>query len=293
MSDTMTGYTKQILALSVLNFSEVVRTLSAAEVSPIFIIDACFSGLAASRYFPGVDAMMQEQIQSQVAGSYGLLCSSNMDSESFVDTKGSPFTNALYSIVMEGLADRQQRHSPFLTLRNISAAINSRLEAEGLPRPRCYPGPDLPEIPLARNKGFRPNIEKFSPYMRRAIEFLWNNGKPIEPTHHDLDDAVGKGSYGNHRKLSLAPWGLLENGARKNTRKLTDRGIEFAKGKLRIPETIIKDSTGENWISEPGTRRIRITDVSKSRRKRNTSQRSRTHHPRRQQHGIQLRLLKR
>lgn len=293
MTDTKQSRTGQVFSLSVLSFGEIIQTLSVAEVSPIFIIDACFSGSAVSSYISEINARMQDQIQTRFAGSYGFLCSSNMDNVSFADDTGSPFTFGLHSIVKSGLSDRQQRHSPFLFLRNISPRINTMMELEDIPKPRCYTGPDLPEVPIAKNVGFKPSIIKFSPYFKRVIEYVLNKGKPFQATIHDLDEKIGKGSYANHSKLELQPWSLLEDGDNNTVRKLTGRGLRFARGKLRIPEIITKDYLGLNWVAKPGTKRILITDVPNTKKRKHFTKRRQIRLPQQTSGDKQLRLFKR
>lgn len=263
LADTIMGMKEGvILPLSVLSFRDVVQTLSAVDVHPVFIIDACFSGATARTFIPTIGALMQDELHTHVAGSYGLLCSSNTDVLSIDTEDGGAFTKAIYSIVAEGLSDDRQRHWPFLTLRGIALPLQERLAREGYPLSRCYLGPDLPEIPIARNVKFRPHSEYFAPYLRRTIEFAWNNGSPREVTVTELRNRIGTGAYANHSKLSLPPWGLLEDGQRTGTRKLTKKGKRFAQGKTRIPERIMKDPVSWEWVVAPDTKRVLITDIS-------------------------------
>lgn len=250
-----------VVPLSVLSFREVVQTLSTFDVHPAFIIDACFSGATARAVVPTIGALIDHELYMQVAGSYGLLCSSNADTTSIDTNTGGVFTKALYSIVSEGLSDRQQRHWPFITLRGLSSPLQERLAQEGSSLPKCYIGPDLPEIPIARNVSFKPQSEYFSPQMRKVVEHLWNKGAPREATGSELGKIAGAGAYGNHSKLSLPPWNLLEGGQSKRSRRLTRRGKHFAQGKVRIPKRIIKDPITWKWVAVPKTERIFINEA--------------------------------
>jgi hypothetical protein len=114
----------------------------------------------------------------------------------------------------------------------------------------------MPQIPIAKNIKYQPDTEKFSPYMQRIITYLWNDGNPLQVTISEISKNVGPGAYGNHSKLSYSPWGLLEKGDKSRTRRLSERGIKFAKGELRIPGVIIKNADSSDWISAPGTNMI-------------------------------------
>lgn len=262
LTDTMlSAESKIILPLSVLSFREVVQTLSIHDVHPVFIIDACFSGATARTIVPSIGAIMDHELYVQVAGSYGLLCSSSADTTSIDTNNGGVFTNALCSIVSEGLSDRQQRHWPFVTMRGLASPLQDRLAHEGYSLPKCYIGPDLPEVPIAKNASYKPQSEYFSPQMRKVIEHLWNNGSPREATGSELGRIAGAGAYANHSKLSLQPWNLLEDGHTRSSRRLTRRGKQFAQGKIAIPKRIIKDPITWKWIAVRKTERLSIDEV--------------------------------
>lgn len=264
LSDTKLGAVKegQVLPLSTLSFREVVQTLTAVDVHPVFIIDACFSGATAHTFVPTISASMQDDLHIHAAGSYGLLCSTSIDSFAIDTNNGGAFTQAIHTIVSQGLLDRVQRHWPFLTLKNIALPLQERLTQEGYPLSKRYFGPDLPEIPIAKNVKFKPRIEKFTPYLRSIIERTWNDGSPRETTRTELRNLKNAGPYGNHSKLSYKPWALLENGSRKGTRRLTEKGKRFAQGKVRIPLEIIKDPVTQEWIPAPNTKKVFINKIS-------------------------------
>ena len=249
-----------ILPLSVLSFRDVVQTLAAADIHPIFIIDACFSSAAARGFDAKLPSVMHDDLHTYAAGSYGLLCSSYMTTAA-VETDGGGFTKAICAIIGEGLSADKQRFWPFLTLRAIAAPLQARLTNEGLPLPKLYLGADLPDIPIAKNALYKPQTEHFSPYMRSILEYIWNNGSPKEAHHEDLRNRVGPGAYGNHSKLSLPPWALVEDGIRKRTRRLTAKGEKFMRGKARIPDRIIKDPILWEWVAAPDCKMISIHDV--------------------------------
>jgi hypothetical protein len=103
--------------------------------------------------------------------------------------------------------------------------------------------------------------ERFSPYLRKIIEFLWNDGDPIGATPSDILQNIGAGAYGNHSKLSLPPWGLVETDTKSSQRVLTPRGEKFIKGESEIPLIIMRDPETLEWLPDPESEMIRISDV--------------------------------
>ena len=249
------------LPLSVVRFKDVVQTLAAVDVFPVFIIDACFSGLAASQGITSVIANMQADLVQYFANSFALLASSNSDTTSFETLFGGYFTSVLYNLVMGGLNDEKGRQHPFITLENISKPIQEAMVKQGIPLPKIYVGGDFPKVPLARNVAFRPDTIKFSPYFKKIIEYLWNGGNPREVTKEEILQQVGRGAYGNHQKLSYAPWALLEDGEKPKTRRLTPKGLMFAQGKISIPKEIIRDPVTWSWVAAPNAEEIYFDDI--------------------------------
>jgi hypothetical protein len=263
LADTTTSAFEEggILPLSVISFRDLVQTLAAGDIHPIFIIDACFSSAAARGFDAKLPSVMHDDLHTYAAGSYGLLCSSTMTTASVDTEAGGGFTQAFCAVIGEGLSADKQRFWPFLTLRAITQPLQARLTHEGLPLPKLYLGPDLPDIPIGKNALYKPLTEHFSPYMRGILEYIWNSGSPKEAHHEDLRNRVGPGAYGNHSKLSLPPWALVEDGVRKRTRRLTAKGEKFMRGKAKIPDRIIKDPILWEWVAAPDCKMISIDDV--------------------------------
>lgn len=89
---------------------------------------------------------------------------------------------------------------------------------------------------------------KFAPYFTELILYMWNDGQPKEVSIQEIRESVGASAYGNHRKLSFTPWRLVENGINTKSRKLTQRGIEFAQGNLQVPATIAFDHVTSDYV---------------------------------------------
>lgn len=102
--------------------------------------------------------------------------------------------------------------------------------------------------------------ETFAAYHKSLLLFLWNDGSPQEVATKDIHGAVGASAYGNHKKLSLPPWNLLEDSDKPRHRRLTVRGLSFVEGELQIPLVITKTEIGD-WIAELGTRLVTINDI--------------------------------
>ena len=111
---------RESFVLSVARFKDVVQALSAVDVFPVFVIDACFSGLTAAQGITSVISTIQNDLTRYFASSFALLVSSSLDTTSFETILGGNFAAALYSIVMNGLDDEKGKHHPFITIENIS-----------------------------------------------------------------------------------------------------------------------------------------------------------------------------
>ncbi len=230
---------------------------------PVFIIDACFSGKAGQNEQNKVVEAMHDDVHRAAASSYGLLCACYAEALAHDTADGGAFTKALYEIAAAGLADDAHRQKRFLQLSDFSRPIQDRLTTGGFPLPKLYLGPDLPDFPLVRNVGFQARTETLMGYHRQTLDLLWNGGKDRTASLTEILRQLGQSAYGNHSKLSLAPWQLVEDGDDTKHRRLTDRGRRFMEGKLKVPESIEKDANGE-WRAADHARRVRFTDLGNS-----------------------------
>ncbi len=248
-----------ILALTVLGFSDFIQTVCSADVHPIVIIDACYSGAAASD--PVVN-QMHDSMHRGAASSYALLASCHADRTAGDTADGGEFTKTLLAVAQKGLSDEPNRRKSQLRLSELSRPIQDELERNGTPLSKFYLGPDLPDVPIVRNVAFQPRAEKFATYLRDIVVHAWNKGKPREITIAEIDKKLGKSAYGNHNKLRyVAPWALMENGAQAKSRKLTQRGIDFADGNLKIPEDVVLDPDTNEYVAATKTRMIGVNDL--------------------------------
>jgi len=262
LNDTRLGYEGNgVLPVSVVTFNEVVNTLASVDVHPIFIIDACFSGLTAPQGYSQIEGSMQSEVQSIAPGSYALLASASPVSVSIDTPAGGGFTQALHNVVLEGLSDEEGKQFPILSLDQLMPPLQDELSKQGHPLPKIHIGQYLPPFAFSRNSKFSPDNESFTPYMKGIVTYLWNDGSPIEIAISDIGKDLGPTEYANHRKLSLPPWQLLEDGSGPKTRRLARRGERFANGEITIPKRLIRDPLSWEWVPDPNTSRIRISDI--------------------------------
>ena len=250
-----------ILPVSVVSIDDVISTLAIYDVHPALILDACFSSTSAPHGRPLAATVVEETMRSGTAESFGLLASSSAFSPSLDTPDGGAFTQALYSIVMNGLPGEEGRRSPFITLDQLAGPLQEELSTLGVPLSRCYVGRDFPMLPIARNAAFRPQSERFTPYMKRIIELLWNDGSPRTAQISEFSSEIGQGAYGNHSKLSRAPWDLVEDAGSNQIRRLTTRGKRFARGKLRISRVIVRNPFTWEWEAAEGSERTSIEEI--------------------------------
>ena len=253
------------LPLTVLKFRDLVRTFHIANVTPVIIIDACYSG-AAIRALPPVDVVtsMRHQIYSLVASKFALLFSCADDKEVEDTSYSGVFCHYLFNVANDGILGTKLKPSrPSLGLRDIYPNLDARISSySGSFSPRIYLGPTLPDFPFVKNTKYRPNAFSFSKQSGCIVLALWDNGNCQELTIGEIGEICGPGAYGNHRKLSLGPWQLLEDVPNTNPqqRRLTEAGKKFASGALRIPKKIIKDPDTEIFNPVAKTAYVKVTD---------------------------------
>lgn len=251
------------LPLSVVKFSEFLNSISVANVIPIVVIDACYSGMAgrALRITPvEVIASINDQIHSVAASSYALLCSC-ADNQTTIDTPdGGLFSFYLHQVAAEGLP-LTVRNESLLTLRDIFTRLQERvISYSGDVVPSLYLGPTLPEFPIVVNTQFSLRRYTLSNSYISIIMELWNGGDERELSPEEIRSLCGNGAYGNHNKLSFTPWDLVETVPNSRRRRLTERGRLFVKNNLEVPKTVIQDPRTGHLIAAEGTPHLRYTD---------------------------------
>ena len=85
---------------------------------------------------------------------------------------------------------------------------------------------------------------------------MWNSGKEKFLSPNEIDKICGKGAYGNHTKLALDPWQLVEAIPHTKKHKLTKRGEDFMQNRIKIPRKITRDPKSKKWVEAKGTEQI-------------------------------------
>jgi hypothetical protein len=232
------------------------------DVSPVLIVDACYSGKASDALVPSstVFNSLHEKIKIRSASSYALLCScSELQTSINIPQKGGLFSQGIIEIARNG----NDKLGNFIGLKEIFGPLKSFVESStDDSSPRLYLGDTLLDIPLIKNVKSRTSQGyAFVGHLKSIIIALWDNGNPRELRASEILELCGQGAYGNHSKLSLAPWQLVENSPGSSKRRLTEKGMLFAQGKITIPKKINKNPITGTWISAPNTIEISINDL--------------------------------
>lgn len=260
---------RAVLPLTTFRFSELLEALSIVDAAPVIIVDACYSGKAGNALVPSSTAInsMKEDINAHRATNYGLLCScSDTQTSININQKGGLFSQGFYQVAQNGDDELDE----IIGLREIYYPLKAFVEEYANDSsPRLYIGETLLDIPLIKN--VKPHKVKqstnaeqsysFVGHLKSIIMALWNDGNPRELRAREILMFCGLGAYGNHNKLSLDPWQLVEDVPESSKRRLTQKGLLFAQGKITIPKMIKKDPTTGEWDSAPDTSQISIHDL--------------------------------
>lgn len=250
-----------VLPLTLLKFSDLLNSISVMDISPVIIIDACFSGTAGGA-ITSHEAMttMHDRINQETATNHALFCSCSDLQSSLSSSIGGIFSNCLFEVVNEGISSAKGRWH-LIGLKQIYQHLMRKVEAKATESsPRVYVGETLPDFPLAKNTQYRPQNYSFVGHLKSIIDALWNDGTERELSASEIDEICGKGAYGNHRKLSYEPWQLVENDPTNRKRRLTERGRMFVQGKLTIPRDIQKDPVTQQWVPAKNSMQINFQD---------------------------------
>jgi hypothetical protein len=256
-----------ILPMTAVRFADILSTLWLKKVMPVFIIDACYSGAAGGSLDVTFSQLVDDikgEVQRKYASSYALLCSAPTDEEvkDNPDGDGGFFSYALAQIAVDGI-ERPNRRSPVVSLEQIYHQLRRLAEQHAYnPIPMLFLGSTLPEFSLFKNVFYQPLEYRLQAYLVAVLRVLWNDGNPQTLRPNEIDELTGsKSAYGNHRKLSLTPWNLVETVSRAG-RKLNERGIQFMQGNLEVPLEIVFDYSANDYVEKPGCAHVTINDVA-------------------------------
>jgi hypothetical protein len=257
--------TGAVISVSVVKFSEIINSLKLVDVIPIFIIDACFSGQIAKglvRTSKETIGNMQDLLQTSLASSYALLCSCGDTQYALEHKDGGIFSKSLTTLGEKGINNK--RNNYLLTIKDIFPEledyVTNQIENSS---PKCLLGQTLPDIPLILNPLYKATEISLSQSYINIIIQLWNNGENRVLSPSEILKLCGRGAYGNHNKLSLKPWRLLENVGKTNKRRLTPRGILFVQNKLEVPKTITEDPIKIEFVAKKPIDMVYFKDLNK------------------------------
>jgi len=255
---------QSILPMTSVSFTEILRSLWIKKIYPVFMIDACFAGMAGGALISTINQLSENlkgEIQRRYASSYALFCSAPND-EQIRDNphgEGGLLSTKLVQIAQEGLGKREKRLET-ITLSKLFPILLQKTEINDFgSTPILLLGPTLPDFSVFNNINFRPLEYRLQPHLVAVLRVLWNNGNTRELRPGEISDATGlKGAYGNHNKLSFEPWDLVETHG--NRRRLNERGIAFMHGELHVPKDVVKDNEHNVYVAKPDSEMVGIED---------------------------------
>lgn len=261
--------TGSVLPFTVIRFRDLLDSLRVMNVTPFVIIDACYSGQVGSALnLSPSDAIhnMQSEITKQNATNYALFCSCSDRQVSSGNANGGYFSQVIFTILSEGYTTKNSDESviyiKYIYEETIRRAASIFTEAI----PQLFLGDTMPSVPLVKNIGFTPKQERFSPYMGRIVLELWNNGNEQELSREEILSIVGPGAYANHSKLDDI-WSLVEENPNSHKIRLTERGRQFVKGEITIPNIMVLASN-KNYVVSPKARYLNIQEIVKGNHKK-------------------------
>lgn len=244
---------------NLVRFSDIVQSLAAAHVDPIFIIDACFSGEAGTKIKENIQ-VMQRTIQADTGSSYALLVSGYRFEESYSSPEGGVLSKSFTDIADSGRCLGKLHNKPYLSLSDIFPELQEMTIQRAEQVPQLFLGETLTPIAIVKNKKYKPYTVTINRGQINVLHALWNNGDPIELSTSALQQ-MGSTEHTTYMKLSYKPdWNLIEKLDSK-TRRLTDRGVLFMKGELKIPKTIVKDPVTDQWNCAKGSPLIKRDEI--------------------------------
>lgn len=250
-----------VLPTSVVKLSEIIGTLRIKDVSLVLIVDSCYSGLISKAVKIPFSNLSDEMSTSLVASSgnlFGLLTSCN-------DLEHSKDVGVISKALQDMCEQGTDQYSQYLLLGKLSDDITQIIDehAGGDSKSRVFiPSGRIANIPIASNVQYSDPVNVYSlldSYFNILL-VLWNNGFPLTLSPNEILDKTGSASaYGNHKKLSLSCWDLVRDDKNKK-RKLTQRGIDFIRGRLDLPKTIIENKITRECSVAPGSPFLRVEE---------------------------------
>ena len=261
-TDTQVHPTFKIpIPLNLVRFRDIVETLAAVQVDPVFIIDACFSGQA-GEMINIVYSELKRTIQADTGSSYALLCSSAKNEETPDHYSGGQFSELLISVAKKGIGAAQMRKSE-LSLNDLYPKLKEEVERTIEIGTKLFIGDTLPDFGFVRNTQYKPRTESLGPH-KNTLLTLWNNGSPKVFSINELQKK-GSTIHTTYSKLDYKPgWGLLDKvGSNKRGKQiqLNPLGCAFMRNEIELPYNIQKCPNSEEWKAAPRTRMVKFKDI--------------------------------
>jgi hypothetical protein len=250
-----------VLPLGVLRLDDIAATLASADIFPVFILDACYSGKAQATQLRVIQGMQDSAKRS--ASAYALFCACYETSEAKDNHDGGEFTKALATVVKRGMPGKY-RKKKFLTLEDLLRPVQEEMQKSCFPLPRHYVGSGPPNFPFVRNRAHRAKRLALAGDYIQILETL--AGSTNEDIAVDLFANISKGAYANNSKLKLSPWSLIEDGTQLKTRRLSQRGRQFVSGELKVPDRI-EEVNDQVWERADDAKDVSFQEISSGRGK--------------------------
>lgn len=241
---------------SVIRFNTIVEALSLVKVEPVIIIDACYSGKAGE----SIDEVYQQlkvTVNKKSVSSYVLLCSCMKLETTIDDNAGGMFSNILYSICKKGILGNKDK----LTIKDIFIEIKKEVEKQTVDiNPQYFFSGTIGEFDFVRNVNVKHREEILTNGQKQVLNVLWNNGNPRKVTISELQK-LGSTQHTTYSKLAYSPiWALITKN-RSKTIILSERGVQFFKGEIKIPIKIRRNPETQEWEPAPNTEYTGCNDL--------------------------------
>lgn len=254
------------LAVTVVTSRDVLRTLLAADVKPIVIIDACYAGQAGTDSEVGAESTidkLDENLRQFAATDYAFICATSGEAEAADGRDGSLFTTLLLEAAKEGVSDGEDQRRPTMSICKLFTSVSQKCMLMGHPLSKLRFGPTFnQDLAICMNVAFEPQIESFAPYYVPLLRHLWNDGCPIEIHRSETRrSSFSPGVYSNYSKMmNYQPWRLLEFGSTNDHYRLSERGIRFMTGGLKVAKRLHRVPNSKEYITDKKSNEVGIED---------------------------------
>jgi len=245
------------ISLNLVKFSDIVEALSVANVDPIFVLDACYSGQA-GEVVSQVYSRLEEKTQQAIGTSYILLCACTKYEETLDEKNGGVFSRLLESVATEGIAGKH-KSTARLTVQDLFSSLKRNAERSCEMTPKLFIGATPFQCVIVKNVQYQPRTESLRPHYG-TLKAFWNNGDPRELNTAALSK-IGRTEHTTYSKLEYGPaWALIEK-PKRGTGRLTQKGIAFLKGECQVPDMIKRIEESGEWLADDTARFVYFKDL--------------------------------